>query len=211
METEKVIQDARDILKYGRLGRALYHKIEELKVMLSQQVGRPLHDMAAQEKGKRTTMEGIEYELNLFGKNMWIPTIPENPGCNAYEFIPQDIVDFIVNCKSEIGIIKMLKGVELPGLKGRLFDLIFEKSAPGSFKGIIKEHKVDHSGFLYPDTRTEKGLFQGVEDTGKEETMKLLFYYLMNDEEYFNQVSSEFYYKWKPLIDNKLMPRAIEE
>lgn len=207
MEYEKIIQDVKELLKFSNIGKALFHKIEELKGILSENIEKycPLIEMHPQKKNSYTTA-GIRFELREIGENLWIPSIPDKQKFNGYEVIPQPIIDYIINHQRKTGLIEMKPGIRLPEIPGQVFDLIFEKSSPKYIWGIIQTHQEDLSEYIYPTRQTVKtGLQEVGENTDKEEVLKLLLYYLLNNPDYYGHVTAEFFYHWKPLLDSQLI------
>jgi len=137
--------------------------------------------------------------------------ITEDPGCDAYEVIPQAIIDHIVNNQVETGLAKMEPGLKLPELPGRVFDIIFEKCNPQFIRGSIRERE-DEPGFIYPDQRKAKNGFRDVEtNAAKNDIIEVLLYYLLSNDDYYHHVVSEFFYRWKPAIDSRLLTRITAE
>lgn len=219
MENEKIIQEVLDLLKIPDVGWSLLHKIEELKFILSRNIDtyRNAAGMLKPSQESFQTVKGTKFELNRVGENLWIPSLappPPPPGkmdANAYDIIPQPLIDYIVHTRTEKGIVVMKPGVELPALKGRVFDLFFEKVNPVFIWGVAAERQLDRSGFIYPDPRTGKNTFQDLrENAEKDEIIKLLLYYLLTCENYYHHVVNEFFCRWKPLIDSQLLTGLTE-
>jgi hypothetical protein len=207
MEHEKIIQDAKELLKFPNIGKSLFHKIEELKGVLSENIEKycPLLEKHPQKKTGHTP-EGIRFELRRISEKLWIPSIPENRGSNAYEVIPQLIIDYIVNQQRKTGVIEMKPGLRFPDIPGQVFDLIFEQSSPKYIWGIIQEFQENISEVIYPNRQAVKSASLDVgEKSDKQEVLKLVLYYLLNNQDYYTHVTAEFFYHWKPLIDNQLI------
>jgi hypothetical protein len=207
MELEKIIQDARELLKFPNIGKSLFHKIEELKGILSENIEKycPLIEEHPQRKTNFTT-GGTRFELRRLSEKLWIPTIPENRKSNAYKVIPQPIIDYIVYNQEKTGVIEMKPGLRFPDIPGQFFDLIFEKSNPKYIWGIIQKYQENLSEFIYPNRQVVKSASPDVgENSNKQEVLKLVLYYLLNNQDYYSHVTAEFFYHWKPLIDSQLI------
>jgi hypothetical protein len=207
MEHEKIIRDAKELLKFPNIGKSLIHKIEELKGILSENIEKycPLMEKHPQRK-TRQTPEGTRFELRRVSGKLWVPTLPENRSSNAYEVIPQPIIDYIVNHREKPGVIEMKPGLRFPDTPGLVFDLIFEKSSPKYIWGIIQKFQENISEFIYPNRQAVKSASQDVgENSDKQEVLKLVLYYLLNNRDYYTHVTAEFFYHWKPLIDSQLI------
>jgi len=207
MENEKIIQDAKELLKFPNIGKSLFHKIEELKGVLSENIEKycPLIETHPQRKASHPPV-GTRFELRRLSEKLWVPSIPENRNSNAYEVIPQPIIDYIVNHQKKTGVIEMKPGLSFPDIPGQVFDLIFEKSNPKYIWGIIQKSQENISEFIYPNRQAVKSAPRDVEDhSDKQEVLKLVLYYLLNHQDYYTHVTAEFFYHWKPLIDSQLI------
>ena len=207
MENEKTIQDAKELLKFPNIGKSLFHKIEELKGVLSENIENyfPLIEEHPQRKTS-CTPGGTRFELRRLSEKLWVPSIPENRSSNAYEVIPQPIIDYIVNHQKKKGVIEMKPGLSFPDIPGQVFDLIFEKSSPKYIWGIIQKCQENISEFIYPNRQAVKTASQDMgENSDKQEVLKLVLYYLLNNQDYYTHVTAEFFYHWKPLIDSQLI------
>lgn len=207
MEYEKIIQDAKELLKFPNIGKSLFHKIEELKGILSENIEKycPLMEKHPQGKTSHTT-EGTRFELRRMSEKLWVPSLPENRSSNAYEVIPQPIIDYIVNHQEKTGVIELKPGLRFPDIPGQIFDLIFEKSNPKYIWGIIQKYQENISEFIYPNWQAVKSPSPDVgENSDKQEVLKLILYYLLNNQDYYKHVTAEFFYHWKPLIDSQLI------
>jgi len=209
MEDEKIIEDFIDLLKLPGIDLALHHKVEELKLLVSRNIDEywPLIGWRTPKKAG-TAFKGVEFNLIRMGKKLWIPMITEDPDCDAYEVIPQAIIDHIVNNQVETGLAKMEPGLKLTELPGRVFDVIFEKCNSQFIRGNIHERK-DESNFVYPDQRKAKNGFRDVgTNAEKNDIIEVLLYYLLSNDDYYQHVVSEFFYRWKPAIDSRLMSQT---
>lgn len=207
MEQEKIIQDVKELLKFPNIGKSLFHKIEELKGILSENIEKycPLIEEHPQRKTNHNS-RGTRFELRRLSEKLWIPSIPENRKSNAYKIIPQPIIDYIVYHQEKTGVIEMKPGLRFPEIPGQVFDLIFEKSSPKYIWGIIQKYQENLSEFIYPNRQSVKSASPDVgENSNKQEILKLVLYYLLNNQDYYSHVTAEFFYHWKPLIDSQLI------
>jgi len=211
-EIEKLIEEARAILLIPELGKALKHKILELKAAISRNI-ECLQTGEETETGEKPhSLPGTRFEITRIQGNLWIPFIPGNNCDDIYRVIPQAIVDYIVDHVGHRGMINMQKGLKFPGLRGRVFDLSFEKQSGSCITGIIHEVKKKTADSISPDNlATALELFGAAGKPKKIEVIKLLAFYLANFDDFYNHVASEFYLHWKPLIDGKLLPKINAE
>jgi hypothetical protein len=206
-EADELLKEARDLLFIPNIGRALEHKILELKEAIARNIGSYQITEAPKEQ-RRHSLKGIGFRINRIGKNLWIPSIPENPKTDVYQVIPQPIVDYIVKTDIDTGVINMQSGLKFPALKGRVFNLSFEKHNYHFITGIINEVKADN-GLLSAENQAAAidPLLHG-ETPKKAEVIKLIVYYLANFDPFYNHVASEFFLHWKQLIDHQLLARV---
>ena len=206
MADEKILQDVIDLLKLPGIDLALHHKVEELKQLVSRNLTEYLPLIGWQSPQKKgAAFKGIEFNLIRMGKGLWIPIITENPDCDAYEVIPQAVVDHIVNHPVETGLAKMEPGLKLPELPGQVFDIIFEKCDSKFIRGNIHQRQ-DKSDIIYPDQRKAKNGFRDVgTDAARNDIIEALLYYLLSNDDYYHHVVSEFFYRWKPAVDSRLL------
>ena len=207
MEDERIIQDVGKLLKYPDLRKALIHKVEELKSMLSKDLDQYMPFLGEESPG---TSGGVGKEhifvLKKVRKGVWIPSGPEITEHDAFDYVPPAIVRYIVKYPTKTGVIEMRPGVELKELPGRRFDLNFEKKNSSLIRGTIREHEVNPVETLFPDQRMYKCTFQNaLENAARSEVIKILIYYLLRHDSYYKHVASQFYYRWKPLFDGKLI------
>lgn len=207
MEHEKIIQDARELLKFPHIGKSLFHKIEELKALLSKNIEEycPLIEKHPHRKTNHTP-EGTRFELRRISEKLWIPSLPDNRKSNAHEVVPQPIIDYIVKHQVKPGVIEMKPGLRFPGIPGQVYNLIFEKSGPKYIWGILQTYQENLSEFIYPDRQAIISASREVgENSDKQEVLKLMLYYLLNNQDYYTHMTAEFFYHWKPLIDSQLL------
>lgn len=211
-EDEKLIEEIRDILLIPELGKALKHKILELKATISRNI-EWLHPEEETETGKKPhSPEGTRFEITRIQGNLWIPFVPGNSCDNIYRVIPQPIVDYIVDHVGNRGTINMEKGLKFPGLKGRAFDLSFEKRNDYCIIGIIREVKEQAVDSISPDNLAAAiEMFSLASKPQKIEMIKLLAFYLANFDDFYRHMAAEFYLHWKPLIDGKLLAKINAE
>lgn len=210
MDQEQLLREIKDLLIIPNFHRAIYHKVEELKIILSEDIEcfSKISRTIEPERQCPRLRDGREFQLARFGDSLWIPSLQSlQPVGNIYEVIPQEIIDYIVRFDTEPGMIVMKSGVKLPGLKGRIFDLSFEKHSARRISGIIKEKKCTGKGsedVVTPDMPGREEMFY--REMGEiAEKLKILVSYLLKNNDYYRHVISEFFIRWKPLIDNQLI------
>lgn len=209
LEVEKLIEEARTLLLIPEIGKALKHKILELKAMISRNIDFYQTEEEAEVEKKPLPLKGTRFKITRIQENLWIPSTPGNPCNDIYRVIPQPIVDYIVDNGGNSGFIKMQNGLKFPGLKGRVFDLSFEKKNDYCITGIIHEVKENGVDSIYPDNLAAvMGLTTVNGKTEKIEIIKLLAYYLATYDDFYEYVVSLFKINWKLLIDNQMLSDA---
>ena len=207
-EIEKLIEETRAILLIPWIGNSLEHKILELKARISSDMDSFQTGDEAEAEKKPYSLEGTRFEITRIQENLWIPFLPGNKCDDIYRVIPQVIVDYIVNNVGDRGVINMQKGLKFPRLKGRVFDLSFEKQNDYCITGIIREVKKKAVDEISPDNLAETiEMFALTSKPKKVDVIKLLAFYLANFDTFYNHVTSEFFLHWKPLIDGELLEK----
>ena len=206
LEVEKLIEDARTLLLIPEIGKSLKHKILELKETISRNIDFYQTEDEAEVEQKPQPLKGIRFKLTRIKDNLWIPSIPGNTCNGIYQVIPQPIVDYIVDNADNTGVIKMQNGLKFPILKGRVFDLSFEKENDFCITGIIHEGKENGVDSISPDNLAAVMGLTAVNGTlEKIEVFKLLVYYLATCDDFYSHVVSMFNNTWKTLIDYQII------
>lgn len=204
-EIEKLIEEARVLLLIPEIGKALKHKILELKATISKNIDFYQTEEEAEVEKKPQSLKGSRFKITRIQESLWIPSIPGNYCNDIYQVIPQPIVDYIVDNVGNTGVIKMQNGQKFPGLKGRVFDLSFEKQNDYCITGIIHEGKENGVDSIYPDNlAAAMGLPAVNGKLEKIEVIKILAYYLATYDDFYEHIVSLFKINWKLLIDNQL-------
>jgi hypothetical protein len=197
-DKDELLCEIKDLAEIPEFAGAMKHKIEELKISLSENIHlhREIESMIYDRKNEKPfQIKGQRFELTLIGKGLWIPSIPnKSKNINIYAIIPKEVIKYIINQKSKKGFIVMRKGLTLPALKDRKFDLCFEKITGRYYIGLIDE--IGGIKILYPDSRKEDGAVNPKD-------MKLLFKYFKNYPFYFERVFKSFNQVWKKALDKK--------
>jgi hypothetical protein len=200
---DELLSEIKDLAEIPEFAGSIKHKIEELKAALSENIHlhREIENMIYDndiENEKPFQIKGQRFELTLIGKELWIPSIPINSKkMNIYTIIPKEVIKYIIDQESEKGFIEMRRGLTIPALKDRKFDLCFEKITGKYYIGVINE--IGGVKIQYPDSINEYGEVN-LED------MKLLFKYFKSFPFYFERVFKNFKQVWRKGLDK----RAIE-
>lgn len=205
-ELDILLQEIRDLCEVPEFQKSLHYKVDELKFILSTWIGDyreiecMIHDIPGMKKpGASQKIKGHMFALTRLGKKLWIPSLP---GCSKvdgydlfelYAVVPREIIDFIVNYGAKKGIPVMRRGLTLPGLEGRKFDLVFEKHNSKYYTGMVHEHGGVKRMVKCKSPDSMRDLDPG--------DLKLLITYFKNHPHYFQQVFNGFQKTWKPMLD----------
>ena len=213
-EIEKILKVTRDILLIPFCGLSLKHKILEIKEGLAVNIDyfRDPDDEDETEPPKKQLLKGVRFEISRLGENLWVPSIPDDPECKVHDIIPDAIVQHITEMEISEGLIHMESGLRFHGLKGRVFNLSFEKHNRFFYSGVIKEITANNNNISSPENLSERIeiLAKGENKADKIEVIKMLIYHLVNSDTFFNHVASEYFLHWKPLFDNQLLEKFSE-
>jgi hypothetical protein len=208
-EKEKLLREAADLLSIPNIGQSLKHKILELKLAISKNIDYYQPNGEPDVPKKKHFLKGTGFKITRLNTHLWIPSLPGHPKEDVYRLFPAPIVDYITEQDLETGVINMQSGLKFPGVKGRVFNLSFEKSAEDCITGFISEASDNECNIISPDNLvTEIDRWAFGEKKEKIDVIKLLVYYLITFDNYYNHVTAEFFLHWKQLFDNQLLTRA---
>ena len=183
IKKEELLKELEVLMMIPNFKRSIYNKIEEIKGIMREDIDRfnEILTMLDEIEPIDLTRER-KFTIEKRGGN-WIPSIPG---------IPEKIIDFIVNYNSKPGVITMLKNAEIDGIR---YTINFERTGQGiinvlSLRGD-RHAKKKQIPPLNPDMMGN---------------VKLLFQYIFNNDGLCKSVISEFFSKWKPLVDNGCIP-----
>ena len=206
-EKEILLREVADILNIKELGDILEQKILELKAIASKFVNN-LREEPKPEKNESSNLSrvlsGLEFKLDRFGKSFWVPTLPSRPGASIVsDAFPAEISDYIRKQPMDKDIINMAKGLRFARHKDVLFDLVFVLDGPNHISGVLHKHR-DPA----PDEPAVNEVALGdpddiAESLTDDEELQLLFKYLLTNKDYYNYIKADFYYRWKPFLDQQ--------
>lgn len=210
MNPERLLSELKDLTLIPNFQRALYHKVEELKIILSEdiesfsRISRTIEPVQRVRKER----EGREFQLARFGDSLWIPSLVHHaPVNNIYAIIPQAVVDYISRFDIEPGVIVMKTGKTFPGCKDRVYDISFERHSDRFISGVIGEQKAVGGDTVHcdtpPDPDPDEQLYNEMGEMA--ENLKLLVSYLLKNPDFYRHVISDFFIRWKPLMDMRLI------
>ncbi len=212
------IDEFAELLNIPQFEREMYHKIEELKVFFRDEVVlyKKIKDQfrkavrdgveGSGKERKRTRMQTYLFELSQDENNRWVPTEiepPPPPGHDAYDILPEDLIKNITFYAPNPARIETLNNFSVSSLPGRAFNLKFTKFSPNHIMGTVTEVFEDGRETI-PDV-----VMIDVTDSYKQESAEVNYKQLTRYMDQFPQlrefVLSEFFMRWKPLIDQNLI------
>jgi len=207
VDIAELLTDIKELSEIPEFAGALYHKVEELKIALSEnieyhrEIDSVINQSQSWEKGE---IKGIRFELIRIGDSLWIPSIPNNQNNkHIYSIIPKPLIQYIVNQKVERGLIIMKKGLTLKSLKDRTFDLSFEKITEKYIVGLLSEHGNAKQLMNIPFSD-----MNGYEDININD-LKLLIKYFKTYPYYFRNVFNNFRKVWKKVLDKRVPEKYV--
>lgn len=218
-EIEKILNTVRDILQIPFAGNSLKYKILLIKDDLARNIDFFRDPDDCEPPKKNQSLKGIRFELSRLGPNLWVPTIPDDRTCNVNHFVPDVIVNHIIDKDVKEGLIHMESGLRFPGLKERVFNLSYEKHNRFFYSGVIKETNASNCNVVYPENQADcfgslcdymEMLAKGENKANKIDVIKMLIYHLVDSDSFFKHVASEYFLRWKPLFDQQLLTKFKE-
>lgn len=235
MSKQEILGELEELLNIPQFERIIFHKIEELKLYLKDEIGhyRKLKgyfkklaygDMevlssenAEKEKsmGRNGRIDGdkreptYHFELNQEKDNQWSVARLEPsppPGYDIYDIIPDEVIEYIVSLDTAAGEMETIKDLSLPFLGGIRFDLHFTKYSLHHVLGTIKTHQIEETDVL---EGSGEGVMEKIYNYTKKEPeesdYKELFYYMRKYPPLRTYFFTEFHMKMKPLINGKMV------
>ncbi len=227
MEKQKLLQELGELLNVPQIERIIAHKLEEVKNFYQDEIDLYLNIRNNFRKtvyGNMYVCEGIEqdapqtfptyrFELDKDKKNTWKlteiePSLP--PGYHVDDMFPPLIIDFMTSFDIHPTKIEAATHFTHPKLRGRTFNLRFTKYSDHHLLGTITEIQTQVSNT--PATFTQEKELDNLVDINDyykndkaELNYKELMYYMEKYPAFREHIFSEFFMKWKPLIDGRLL------
>jgi hypothetical protein len=145
IDKEKAVEDFKNFMELPILGKALYMKMRQYKDLISANIEEFSNIVELRNLVKKNIKEwpksSNDHEFEIVNVNgIWIPVLPGDNDIEASRMIPEKLVSYIVKEAGEMdsGIILRKNNLTLTGIKGRVFNLWFEKLRDDYIYGIIK-------------------------------------------------------------------------
>lgn len=221
MDKQDIIDEFSELLNIPQFQSIILHKISELKLLLQDEI---MLYMDIREKFHRSSRENLRicdddgkergqtyrFELNLDEQGQWNascidPKPPTYMGAN--DVVPPEVITHMSSYKPDPGTIHRLKEFETRAAGGRTFELSFTRYSHHHLLGTVCEIKTR------PETPFLAGSGTGniidINDSYKNApeygNYKELIFYMEKFPKFKAHIFSEFFLKWKLLIDNQIV------
>lgn len=221
MKTKKqeTIDELIELINIPQFERIIFHKIEELKFLLKDEIAlykslretfqvRTHGNMKVCEDDGKERTQTYRFELNLDEDGEWVPTgisPSPPPSCHVFDIVPKEVIHYISKFKPDPGKIEKIKEFSSAKLEGKIFELTFTRYSHRHALGTICElkEKIPIQPCDDPDNIID------INDSYKKEpeggNYKELVFYMEKFPKFKAHIFSEFFLKWKPLIDNQMI------
>jgi hypothetical protein len=208
------IEELTELLNIPEFERIVYHKVEELKCVMSDRID---YYINLKNNFKKTAYGNLQifenesfegrrvyrFELSKSEEGRWIPTVvePDLPaGCNVYDVIPPAVIKFVACFKTESNRIRKHKGSFQTTTGKRQFSIEFTKYSDFHILGTIMESTEefvavsrDRQNVVKLDFPSQKS------DTGN--NFEELMHYMQTRPKIGEQMLNYFNYIIKPVED----------
>lgn len=216
-----MLEELDDLLSIPQIDRIIFHKIEELKSYFEDEVSLYMNLKDGFRKaayGNMQVCEGEELEKNQTYQfrldrdesGEWhITDIEPNlrQGTELNDILPEEIINFMTSFRPNPSKIEIVQNYTHPALKGRGFRLRFAKYSDRHLLGIITEVQ---AGTEAPPAEVPAGtkvveINDFYQNENPEFNYRELKYYMENFPGFKDHILSEFFLRWKPLIDQNIL------
>jgi len=227
MEKQKLLQELGELLNIPQIERIIAHKLEEVKNFYKDEIDLYLdirNNFRKKAYGNMYVCEGMEaeaqqtfqtyrFELDKDTDNTWKitdiePSLPA--GHYIHEIIPPLLINYMTSFEIHPTRIETAAHFTHPKLRGRTFNLRFTRYSDYHLLGAVTEIQTQVNDAPSASTmESELDNLVDINDYYKndkaEMNYKELMYYMEKYPAFREHIFSEFFMKWKPLIDGKLL------
>jgi hypothetical protein len=231
MQKQIILDELNELLNIPQAERIIHHKIKELKVYLRDEISlyqELKEDFRKATYGNMQVCHQVEvepenspprktfrFELDREESGGWNiveiePSLPA--GLGMADIIPPLIVNYMTSFETHPTRIETVHRFTHPQLHGRVYRLRFAKYSDYHLLGTITEIENQAQGEgAVPGSETddETGNILNINDYYKNNTLELnykqLMYYMEKYHSFREHIFSEFFMKWKPLLDRDLL------
>lgn len=227
MEKQKLLEELGELLNIPQIERIIAHKLEEVKNVYEDEIDLYLnlrndfrktaygnmYVFDEMEKETLHTFPTYRFELDKDKDNTWKitdiePSLP--PGYHLHDIFPPLIIEYMTSFEIHPTRIETAAHFTHPKLKGRTFNLRFTRYSDYHLLGAITEiqTQVDDTSSAATGEQELDNLVD-INDCYKNDNAEMnykeLIYYMEKYPAFREHIFSEFFMKWKPLIDGKLL------
>jgi len=218
-EKKETIDELLELMNIPQFEQILFHKIGELKVLLKNEIAlyKSLKDTfqevnranleVCEDDGKERA-QTYRFALNLDENGEWTisglsPSPPHH--CRVSDIVPGEVIQYICTFQPNPGKIEKIKEFSPAKPGGRIFELTFTRYSHFHVLGTVCElkEKIHLQSCDDPDNIID------INDSYKSEpeggNYKELVFYMEEFPKFKAHIFSEFFMKWKPLIDNRMI------
>ena len=205
IDKENAIEDFKNLIELPILGKALYFKMMEYKDAIAANIEEFKDIVELRNLVKKNTetwpktSNDLKFEIVKIRGTLWVPVITGKKDCEPSKIIPGKLVDYILQMAGEMGpgYIKRDSNLIVPGIKGKVFDIWFEKLRDDYIHGVIKSTLFESKISYAVDIEKE---FQDLKNIDFDE-MYAIFRLMFESADFMKQIIKE-YRCWKNLIDS---------
>lgn len=220
MGKKEILDELDELLNIPQFERIIFHKIEELKTYLREEISlyRDLkEDFRSAAYGKMHVYEEVKQKKSLTYRfqmdkdtdEKWkITDIEPSPHSTTKidEILPPLIIKYMASFTTNATRIETVSNFSHPRLEGRTFFLRFAKYSDNHLMGTVTEAQGNSDT---GPTDSESGKLVDINDSYKRDDIKFNYRELTHYMEKFpalkEHIFSEFFMRWKPLIDKDLL------
>lgn len=219
MEKLRLLKDLSQLLNVPQFERIIFHKVEELKTYLRDEIElyRQLQqdfrktaygELKVAEDPVHLRVMTYRFQLDRDEQGRWVATDldPAPPvGSDADDIMPAPVIDYITGFNTHPTRIETVRNLTFPDLEGRSFDLRFAKYSDYHALGTIAEIQAGESPAAGGETDNLLLITDTFRNGGPEMNYKELLYYMEKFPALKEHMFAEFFMCWKPLLDQGLV------
>lgn len=218
MGKQETLDQLQELLNIPQFERILHHKVEELKLSLSDEIQHYRDVKQVFKKSAYGVMKVCEldeeedlksqiyhFDLNATDRGEWQVTDLEPsppPGYSSHDIVPEGIIRYVSAFDSAPGKIESKQGFRVPELQGLTFDLMFTKYSKEHILGTIQSTRMHSTD---KDANEELSKSEAIYDYDSltfddEINLKEMLYNLQKYPDLKAYFLTQLHMKMKPLI-----------
>jgi len=217
MGKQEILDQLQELLNVPQIERILHHKVEELKLNLSDEISHYREVKEVFKKSAYGVMKVCEweeeedksqvyhFEMNALDSGEWQVTGLEPsppPGYSFQDIVPEEIVRYVSAFETAPGKVESKRGFRVSGLQGLTFDLMFTKYSNQHILGTIQSTRLPISHEVEErEQETQEEIYDYDSLTfGDESNIHEMVYYLQKYPDLKAYFLTQLHMKMKPLI-----------